>query len=90
MVTGVDYYGGTRRILVLEQHYTCSFTCNHQNPHQIFHELNGQKIALNIRDRGSCSYEIDKESYLEATVEYALHRPDLKDKFLEYLKGIVD
>lgn len=31
----------------------------------------------------------DKQGYLEATVEYALRRPDLKDKFLEYLKGIV-
>ena len=32
----------------------------------------------------------DKQGYLEATVEYALRRPDLKDKFLEYLKGIVE
>lgn len=32
----------------------------------------------------------DKQGYLEATVEYALRREDLKDKFLEYLKGIVD
>lgn len=31
----------------------------------------------------------DKQGYLEATVEYALRREDLKDKFLEYLKGIV-
>lgn len=26
---------------------------------------------------------------MEATVEYVLRRPDLKDKFLEYLNGIV-
>ena len=32
----------------------------------------------------------DKQGYLEATVEYALRRPDLKDKLLEYLKGIVE
>lgn len=32
----------------------------------------------------------DKQGYLEATVEYALRRPDLKDNFLEYLKGIVE
>ena len=32
----------------------------------------------------------DKQGYLEATVEYALRRPDLHDKFLEYLKGIVE
>ena len=32
----------------------------------------------------------DKQGYLEATVEYALRRDDLKDKFLEYLKGIVE
>lgn len=31
----------------------------------------------------------DKQGYLEATVEYALRRDDLKDKFLEYLKEIV-
>lgn len=31
----------------------------------------------------------DKQGYLEATVEYALRREDLKDKFLEYLKKIV-
>ena len=32
----------------------------------------------------------DKQGYLEATTEYALRREDLKDKFLEYLKGIVE
>ena len=32
----------------------------------------------------------DKQGYLEATVEYALRRDDLKDKFWEYLKGIVE
>lgn len=32
----------------------------------------------------------DKEGFLEATVEYALRRPELKDKFRTYLKGIVD
>lgn len=31
----------------------------------------------------------DKQGYLEATVEYALRRPDLKDKFAAYLKNIV-
>lgn len=31
----------------------------------------------------------DKQGYLEATVEYALRRTDLKDKFLAYLQGIV-
>lgn len=31
-------------------------------------------------------YDIgDKQGYLEATVEYALKRPDLRDKFLQYL-----
>ena len=32
----------------------------------------------------------DKQGYLEAMVEYALRREDLKDKFLEYWKGIVE
>lgn len=31
----------------------------------------------------------DKQGYLEATVEYALRRPDLKEKFVAYLKNIV-
>ena len=31
----------------------------------------------------------DKQGFLEATVEIALKRPDLRDKFLTYLQGIV-
>ena len=31
-----------------------------------------------------------KEGYLEATVEYALRRPDMKERFSEYLKGITE
>ena len=31
----------------------------------------------------------DKEGYLEATVEYALRREDLRDKFLGYLKEVI-
>ena len=31
----------------------------------------------------------DKQGYLEATVEFALRRPELKDNFMEYLKKIV-
>lgn len=31
----------------------------------------------------------DKEGYLEATVEYALRRNDLRGKFLEYLKEVI-
>jgi UTP--glucose-1-phosphate uridylyltransferase len=32
----------------------------------------------------------DKEGFLEASVEYALRRDDLKGPFMKYLKGIVD
>ena len=32
----------------------------------------------------------DKQGYLEATVEFALRRPELKDNFMEYLKKIVE
>lgn len=32
----------------------------------------------------------DKQGFLEATVEMALKRPELRDKFMEYLKGIVE
>lgn len=31
----------------------------------------------------------DKQGFLEASIEYALRRPDLHDKFMEYLRGIV-
>ena len=31
----------------------------------------------------------DKEGYLEATVEYALRRPEMREKFLSYLQKIV-
>ena len=31
----------------------------------------------------------DKEGYLEATVEYALRRENLRDKFLGYLKEVI-
>ena len=31
----------------------------------------------------------DKEGFLEATVEYALRRDDLKDAFAEYLSGVM-
>lgn len=31
----------------------------------------------------------DKQGYLEATIEYALRREDLKDKFKAYLKQII-
>lgn len=47
----------------------------------------GRKHKIDVGRR----YDVgDKQGYLEATVEYALRRPDLKDKFLEYLKGIVE
>lgn len=32
----------------------------------------------------------DKQGFLEATVEYALRRPELKENFLEYLERIVE
>ena len=35
-------------------------------------------------------YDIgDKQGYLEATVEYALKRPEIRDKFLNYLAKTV-
>jgi UTP--glucose-1-phosphate uridylyltransferase len=43
-----------------------------------------QIYAYNFQGR---RYDVgDKEGFLEATVEYALRRPELKDKFLKYLK----
>ena len=32
----------------------------------------------------------DRLGFLEATVEYALRRDDLKEQFKAYLKGIID
>ena len=31
----------------------------------------------------------DKQGFLEATVEFALKRPELKDKFLAYLRELL-
>lgn len=31
----------------------------------------------------------DKLGFLEATMEYALRKPEIKDEFIEYLKNIV-
>ena len=43
--------------------------------------------AYNFQGR---RYDVgDKQGYLEATVEFALKRPDLRDKFLPYLLKIV-
>jgi UTP--glucose-1-phosphate uridylyltransferase len=36
-------------------------------------------------------YDIgDKNGFLEATIEFALNRNDIKDDFLTYLKSIVE
>ena len=44
-------------------------------------------LAYNFEGR---RYDVgDKEGFLEATVETALKRSDLRDEFLKYLKGIV-
>ena len=32
----------------------------------------------------------DKLGFLQATVEYALRKPDLRDGFIQYLKTIID
>lgn len=43
--------------------------------------------ALNFQGR---RYDVgDKQGFLEATIEYALRREDLKDKFVEYLKSLM-
>ena len=31
----------------------------------------------------------DKQGFLEATIEYALRKPELKDGLIEYLKKII-
>lgn len=44
--------------------------------------------AFNFEGR---RYDVsDKQGYLEATVEFALRRPDLKDEFLKYLIKIIE
>lgn len=32
----------------------------------------------------------DKQGFLEATIEYALRKPELKDDLVEYLKKIIE
>ena len=42
--------------------------------------------AYNFQGR---RYDVgDKLGYLQATVEYALRKPDLRDGFIEYLQSI--
>ena len=49
-----------------------------------------QKQSMYAYDFIGRRYDVgDKESYLEATVEYALRRGDLREKFLRYLKEVV-
>ena len=46
--------------------------------------------AMYAYDFVGCRYDVgDKQGYLEATVEYALRRPELREKFLCYLQQIV-
>ena len=51
--------------------------------------VKSQKIlAYNFEGR---RYDVgDKQGFLEATVEQALKKPELRDKFLAYLKDIVE
>lgn len=44
----------------------------------------GYNFIVRIYDLG------DKQGFLEATVEYALRRDDLKDDFLKYLTNVVE
>ena len=49
-----------------------------------------QKEAMYAYNFEGRRYDVgDKQGFLEATVEYALRRDDLKDNFMKYLKGIV-
>lgn len=49
-----------------------------------------QKEAMYAYNFEGRRYDVgDKQGFLEATVEYALRREDLKDNFMKYLKGIV-
>ena len=49
-----------------------------------------QKQSMYAYDFIVIRYDVgDKEGYLEATVEYALRRGDLREKFLRYLKEVV-
>lgn len=49
-----------------------------------------QKEAMYAYNFEGRRYDVgDKQGFLEATVEYALRRDDLKDDFMKYLKNIV-
>lgn len=46
--------------------------------------------AMYAYDFVGCRYDVgDKQGYLEATVEYALRRPELREKFLHYLQEMM-
>lgn len=50
----------------------------------------GKKQAMYAYDFVGRRYDVgDKQGYLEATVEYALRRPELREKFLRYLQEIM-
>ena len=47
--------------------------------------------TMHIYNFKGVRYDVgDKLGFLEATVEYALRREELKDKFTAYLKGILE
>ena len=49
-----------------------------------------QRQAMYAYDFAGRRYDVgDKQGYLEAMVEYAMRRENLRDKFLAYLQGIV-
>ena len=49
-----------------------------------------QEQAMYAYDFVGRRYDVgDKQGYLEATVEYALRRPEMREKFLRYLEEIV-
>jgi UTP--glucose-1-phosphate uridylyltransferase len=51
-------------------------------------ELAGQE-AMFAYDFEGKRYDVgNKQGFLEATVEFALRRDDLKDEFAEYLRGL--
>lgn len=52
-------------------------------------QLAGQKSVYAYQFEGR-RYDVgDKQGYLEATIEFALKRPDLRDQFLKYLVGFI-
>jgi len=57
---------------------------------RIFIIVNGEKEAMYVYVFNGRRYDVgDRLGFLEATVDYALKREDLREDFMDYMKKII-